>query len=128
MTEPKQFPEHGRRDCRPDTPCCEPCREEYECHQDWAAEFKCPTHNPAVPKEEVVMVYADIWLCGKCMIVNDMGYCTTCQKPKAEVYRLELCHTCKVNVSLGHLYCNRCGNIFCSPCRDHDRRMHEATP
>ena len=72
------------------------------------------------------MTIADIWQCGVCMVVNDMGHCTTCRKPKIEVYRLELCHTCKVNVSQGHLYCSECGNIFCGPCRDHDRNMHEA--
>ena len=35
------------------------------------------------------------------------------------------CHTCKTDVSQGHFYCNRCGYIFCGPCRDHDRKMHE---
>ena len=35
------------------------------------------------------------------------------------------CHTCKRDLSQGHLYCHECGYIFCSLCRTHDRKMHE---
>ena len=71
------------------------------------------------------MVYADIWMCGACTVVNDLGYCTSCRRPKGEVYKLEICHICKINVAGGHLYCAECGEIYCGPCRDYDRKVHE---